>query len=175
MSSPLPVMPTVDCTDPSCSGNGICQRAQCYCYPGYTGDTCNKRVPSDPLPMATTPMSHLATDGTLATTVDPAGSVTPEWGKIPGCSMDCSLHGVFDPSRAICMCDIGWTGRACEQGTTKTHHQVILTHYILSTVSCPMNSVLHIGSSRIVKFIKNLHALTAYLKLLNWNHRLFYH
>ncbi len=121
MVSPLPVVPTVDCEDPTCSGNGICQHDQCYCYPGYTGNTCNKRVPPDTAqPQPTAPSNGgSVTDNMMVTTVDP-GSVTPEWGKVGCSSMDCSLHGVFDPSRAICMCDYGWTGRACEQGTTIT-------------------------------------------------------
>jgi len=79
---------TVDCVSRNCSGHGACVRGQCLCYAGYHGSDCSLQT----------------------TTPDANFSVL--------CVRDCSRHGVFDVRSQTCVCQSGWTGYSCENGSS---------------------------------------------------------
>jgi len=108
-----------------CSGNGICCRNKCSCYPGYSGILCEEK--ENCYGIDCNKGSCNSTTGLCECPQSYKGERCEE--------MDCGQNGLFDKALNGCVCIEGFGGSYCEQCSKKPMYDPLNKTY----VCCPTN------------------------------------
>ena len=97
-----PLAPSKGCTD-ECNRHGACKSGVCFCFGGWTGETCGVR---ECTPTCVHGVCH---DGACACASGWAGKACSD----PWCPAACSGHGAC--VNGTCTCADGWGGNDCSR------------------------------------------------------------
>ena len=148
-----------------CNGNGIEKASKCYCYPGFSGDLCDKKIecPAD------CSNQGICSRGTCFcnpgfTSADCSKALSDNGSNgeknsnskpdSKSCPSDCNFKGLC--KGGVCWCKDGFTGPACETGVdlsieaSAMNAQNERSKLLANTASLPMNVVCIIGFGSFV-------------------------
>ncbi|CAD7965430.1 unnamed protein product [Amoebophrya sp. A25] len=102
-----------------CNARGLCLNGMCSCHSGWQGNACELALQAPgqpPAPSAAggaTPASA-SSDTAAAITELGSGPLSDE-ASVCGPEGNCSGHGKCDTVQGQCICEVAWTGKACDQ------------------------------------------------------------
>lgn len=103
----------------SCSGHGDCLSSGiCECKRGWAEEDCSRK-----LGKCDGPLGNCSTPDCTTRMYRNASDIMPPPRR--KCPKDCSGHGKCDPKKGVCLCALGWQGKACDlapcPGTNEVH------------------------------------------------------